>query len=217
MSKPTCILIAAPELIPALRERVGDGVELVTFGDSEPLRALPAILKSRPDVVALERVFAASPRGAALMARVKADPTLASTEIRVLSHDTSYQRVSPRRQSPAAKARAPRPPRRLDPGTRRAPRYRMKESIRATVNGGDAQVVDLSIVGAQLIVAGNLRPKHAVTVTLATGRKSLTAPGTIVWARAELSRKGPMSRIGVDFADPDKPALEAFIQSHRRS
>ena len=217
MSKPPVILIAAPDFIPALRERLGDDAKVVTFGDSEPLRALKAILTLRPEVVALERVFAASPRGAALIARIKTDPALGTAEVRVLSHNSSYQRVSPRRPAAPADTRAPRSARRLDPGTRRAPRYQVKDSTRAAVDGEEAQVVDLSTFGAQLVVPGSLRPKRVVTVTLGSARKSLHATGTIVWARVELTRKGPASRIGVEFADPDQPALNAFIQAHRRA
>ncbi len=213
---PPVILIAAPDFVPALRERLGGDVHVVTFGDSEPLRALRAILTLRPDVVALERIFAASPRGAALIARIKSDPALNAAEVRVLSHNSSYQRVSPRRHNAPPKPGAPRSARRLDPGTRRAPRFQVKDSTRAAVDGDEAQIVDLSTVGAQLIVPGSLKPKHIVTVTLGLVRKSLRAIGTIVWARVELSRKGPVSRIGIEFADPDQPALDAFVQAHRR-
>jgi hypothetical protein len=216
MSTPIVILIAAPDFVPALRERLSGETEVVTFGDSEPLRALQAILSRQPEVVALERMFAASPRGAALIARVKSDPALDATEIRVLSHDSSYQRVSPRRHADLAKAYTARPARRLDPGTRRAPRFQVKDSTRAAVDGDKAQLVDLSTVGAQLIVPGSLGPRRVVTVTLGPERKALNAPGTIVWARMEISRKGPVSRIGVEFTDPDQPALDAFIQAHRR-
>jgi PilZ domain len=217
MSTPIVVLIAAPDFIPALRDRLGDDSKIVTFGDSEPLRALQAILTTRPDVVALERMFAASPRGAALIARVKSDPALNDAEIRVLSHDSSYQRVSPRRVAAQAKKRPARPVRRLDPGTRRAPRFKVKAATHAAVDGSQAQIVDVSTVGAQLIVPGTLGPKREVTVTLGPVRKPLTAPGTIVWARVELSRKGPVSRIGVEFAEPDRSVLDAFIQAHRRA
>jgi hypothetical protein len=216
MSTPIVILIAAPDFVPALRERLSGETEVVTFGDSEPLRALQAIVSRQPEVVALERMFAASPRGAALIARVKSDPALDATEIRVLSHDSSYQRVSPRRHAAPAKAHTARPARRLDPGTRRATRFQVKDSTRAAVDGDEAQLVDLSTVGAQLVVPGSVGPRRVVTVTLGPERKALDAPGTVVWARMEIARKGPVSRIGVEFTDPDQPALDAFIQAHRR-
>jgi hypothetical protein len=215
MPKPTVILIAAPDVIPALRERLRADTQVVTFADSDPLRAMNAILTHRPALIALERLFAASPRGAALIARIKSDSTLDGSEIRVLSHDSNYQRVSPRRPAPAPKAAA-RPARSFDPGTRRAPRFLMKESTQAEVDGQAAQLVNLSVCGAQLIAPGGVKPKRAVTVTLGTARRPVIVAGTVVWARAELSRTGPVTRIGVDFNDPDRVAIEAFLGAHRR-
>jgi hypothetical protein len=92
----------------------------------------------------------------------------------------------------------------------------MKDSAQAAVDGEEARLVDLSTVGAQLVVSGGCRPKRAVTVTLGSARKPVTAPGTIVWARVELSRRGPVSRIGVEFIDPDQRAIETFLMAHRQ-
>jgi hypothetical protein len=216
MSKPTVILIAAPDVIPALRERLRTDTRVVTFADSDPIRALDAILTHRPAVIALERLFAASPRGAALIARIKSDPALDESEIRILSHNSSYQRVSPRRRSAEAKTTVAKPARSLDPGTRRAPRFLMKESTQAEVDGQAAQLVNLSAIGAQLIAPGSIKPKRAVTVTLGPPRKPVVLSGTVVWARAELSRTGPVSRIGVEFDDPDTRTVETFLDAHRQ-
>ena len=80
--------------MPALKERTAaEGHELVAFADSDALRALEVITTRRPAIVALDRAFAASPRGAALINRIKADPSLVDTEIRVVSHDSAYARV----------------------------------------------------------------------------------------------------------------------------
>ena len=82
------VLIAAPDLMPKLKARAADAnAELLTFSDTDALRALEAILKRRPDVVALERLFSATPRGTALINRIKADPTLTQAEIRIISQD----------------------------------------------------------------------------------------------------------------------------------
>ncbi len=215
MAEAKLILIAAPELIPALRERVGGDDDVLTFADSEPLRALEAIASSRPAVIALERLFAASPRGAALIARIKADHTLDRTEIRILSHDTGYQRVSPRRHALPPPTVREKPARSLDRGTRRAPRVKMSEDAPATVDGQRARLVDLSVLGVQLIGQDELRPKQRVTVGLGEGEAAVTTVGTIVWARQELSRRGPSYRAGIDFIDPDRDAVGAFISTHQ--
>jgi len=215
MSAAKVILIAAPEHIPALRERVGDDDRVLTFADSDPVRAMEAIIAERPGVIALERLFAASPRGAALIARVKDDPSLDGSEIRILSHDSGYRRVSPRRQD-APPPKAVGPARILDRGTRRAPRFRLQESAEATIDGQPARLVDLSIVGVQLVGPESLRPKRKITLTLGPPGRDLVVAGTVVWARVELSRTGPAARVGIEFTDPDTAAIGAFLEANGR-
>src|SRR6188508_832827 len=138
MSAPA-VIIAALNLTPSLRERLADEGELLTFADTEPIQALQTILEQRPSLIVLERLFAATPRGAALINRIKTDPQLANAEVRVMSHTGDYSRQVARPSkvdAPAsgggssgdsssgaavATAEAARP---LDwHGTRRAPRY----------------------------------------------------------------------------------------------
>jgi hypothetical protein len=216
MVEAKLILIAAPELIPALRERVGENHEVLTFADSEPLRALEAIAAQRPQVIALERLFAVSPRGAALIARIKGDHSLDGAEIRILSHDTSYQRVSPRRHELPPPTVREKPAQLLDRGTRRAPRFSMRGDAVATLDDQPARLVDLSVLGVQLIGPGELRPKQRVFVRLGAGNAGITTAGTVVWARLELSRKGPTCRTGIDFIDPDRDAIGAFAKANRQ-
>ncbi len=214
MAEAKLILIAAPELIPALRERVGEEEEVLTFADSELRRAMQAIHAQRPPVIALERLFAASPRGAALIARIKADRKLDHTEIRILSHDTSYQRVSRRPHELLPPKVREKPPQLLAPGTRRAPRFRIREDAPGAVDESPARLVDLSVVGVQLIGPDELRPKQQVSVRLGDGDAAVSAAGTVVWARQELSRKGPTYRAGIEFAGADLDAVGAFIKAH---
>jgi hypothetical protein len=136
MSEPRTVIIGAPQLLDALRRHAGAEGEVLAFGDHDALKALELIVTSRPAVVTLERLFAATSRGAALINRIKEDAALVSTEIRIVSHDGTYSRISPRRTTPAEPmGRAPipaapgvgtpaAPTGRLDyRGTRRAPRF----------------------------------------------------------------------------------------------
>src|SRR3954449_13182866 len=136
------VVIAATNLMPALQERLAGEGELLAFADTEPIQALQAILEQRPSLIVLERLFAATPRGAALINRIKTDPQLGHAEVRVMSHTGDYSRVvsKPSRvQSPAQVAagtgsalpdapapEAPAPG--LDwQGTRRAERFRVRQ------------------------------------------------------------------------------------------
>ena len=87
------MIIAALNLTPSLRERLADEGELLTFADTEPIQALQTILEQRPRLIVLERLFAATPRGAALINRIKTDPQVSQAEIRVMSHTGDYTRV----------------------------------------------------------------------------------------------------------------------------
>src|SRR3954466_4451293 len=86
------VVIAATNLMPALQERLAGEGELLAFADTEPIQALQAILEQRPPLIVLERLFAATPRGAALINRIKTDPHLANAEVRVMSHTGDYTR-----------------------------------------------------------------------------------------------------------------------------
>src|SRR5687767_14566818 len=96
MFTPCTVIIGASEHLEALRESTAGAGEVLTFSDKESVKALEAITTRQPGVIALERLFAATSRGAALINRIKADPALAGIEIRVVSIDGTY-RVSPRR------------------------------------------------------------------------------------------------------------------------
>ena len=91
------MLIAPTNLLSQFTQRAAlPDADVLGFADTDVLRALEAITARKPRVVALERLFAATPRGAALINRIKADPSLMQTEIKVLSHDSDYSRVLPR-------------------------------------------------------------------------------------------------------------------------
>jgi hypothetical protein len=109
MSKPCTVIIGALELLDALRESAGEDREVLTFSDNEPLKALEAITTRQPTVIALERLFAATSRGAALINRIKADPTLADVEIRVVSVDGTYRVSARRTPAPPVPSAAPAP------------------------------------------------------------------------------------------------------------
>ena len=92
MSAPA-VIIAALNLTPSLCDRLAGEGELLTFADTEPIQALQTILEQRPRLIVLERLFAATPRGAALINRIKTDPQVSQAEIRVMSHTGDYTRV----------------------------------------------------------------------------------------------------------------------------
>jgi hypothetical protein len=211
VSDTSTIVIGPNDLLPGLKERAGAiNGEVLAFSDVEALRALEAIAKHKPSVVALERVFAVTPRGAALINRIKADPTLKRSEIRVLEHNSNYSRVIPR-PAPAGTA-APGLDQR---GTRRAPRVRIKERVTILVDGKTAVLIDLSAVGAQVVSSSALKPNQVVDVTLNDPVEKVKCSASVVWTSFEMADTGSRYRAGLDFVDADGGPIGAYAQRHK--
>ena len=217
MSDSCTVLIAAASVLPGLTQQFEAETTLLTFTDADVVRAVQAIVSQRPSRILLERLFATTPRGTALIARIKADASLAETEIRVVSHDGTYSRTVRRGRASRLPAGAPAgvrtPVPELDPtGTRRAPRYRIREGIDARVDGSAVTLVDLSALGAEVVSPTALRPNQRVQVTFADSEGPVTCRAVIVWASFERIQKdtNPCYRAGLEFLDADFEAIEAF-------
>lgn len=229
------VVIAASNLMPALRDRVASDGEIMGFADTEPIQALQAILANKPELIVLERLFAATPRGAALINRIKTDPQLAASEVRVMSHTGDYTRVVKQAAveapaaagagaregglhggSPVATEDAPRP---LDwHGTRRAARYRIRPGVEIQLDGNAANLVDLSVIGAQVVSATILRPNQRVRVSVPTDEFMMRFRGAVAWAKFELPdpTEPPRYRAGIEFLDADTAAMEDYCNRHKR-
>jgi PilZ domain len=222
---PCTVLIAAPDLLPTLERRMvfGDG-ELITFTDADALRALAEITKRRPRVVAIERRFAATPRGAALINRIKGDPALTDCDIRIVSQDTLPHDPTeladidePEPDAPAIAApRVEKAPVIEFRGTRRAPRHRIAGTLDAMVDGTQASLVDLSIIGAQVVSAIVLKPNQRVRMSLQDQNGAVRFNATVAWASFEIPpNSGPRYRAGLEFIDADATAVDAFCSRHK--
>jgi hypothetical protein len=202
---PGCIvLVAARDLLDPCRKQLPTVSEVLPFADSEPLRALETILDRRPTIVALEQYFAASPRGMALINRIKADALMASVQIVVLSASTHGSRTVHRWEPPP-----PKPP--TDQrGTRRAPRVRIKKGIDVLVDGNAARLVDLSRVGAQVMAGVSLKPNARVRMTFADDELAARVAGVVAWARFEIPDRdaNPVYRVGIEFLEADAAVID---------
>ena len=202
--------MAPLDLLPAVKERAGavDG-EVLTFTDADALKALQTIIQRRPHVVTLERMFAVTPRGAALINRIKADSTLRQSEIRVIAHNSDYVRVVPRAAPPAAPALDQR-------GTRRAARFKMTPNTQAIVDDKPGTLIDLSSVCAQVVSKAALKPNQRITMTLNDEVGQVHFNASVAWTAFETPSSGsPRFRAGINFEDADPAAVDAFCARHK--
>ena len=210
---PDTVIVAAPEYLPALQEQ-GDFGDALAFSDADALKALEAITRDRPKVIALEKQFAATSRGAALIKRIKADPKLRKCELRVVSHEGESEDVP--QPDPASQSAEAAPPAKLDQrGTRRAPRVKIVDGVEVLIDGSPAVLIDLSVVGAQVVSPTILRPNQRVRMVLPDEERPIRCVAGVAWAAFEMPKTGPRYRAGIEFFDAESGNLDRFIDQNK--
>jgi hypothetical protein len=226
------VLIAAPEHLQALKDL--GFADALAFSDADALKALEAITRKKPPAVVLERLFAATSRGAALINRIKADPSLAGCEIKIVSHDGKpLAAKKPKKETAAdtpaappapAPAPTPAPPPAAVPavpldqrGTRRAPRFNVVSGIEVMIDGKPAALINVSVVGAQVVSPTILKPNQRVRMTLAGSEGPIRFVAGVAWAAFEMPKSGPVYRAGIEFFDAEAGNLDRFIDAHKVS
>jgi hypothetical protein len=223
------VLIAAPEHLQALKDGFADAL---AFSDADALKALEAITREKPPAVVLERLFAATSRGAALIKRIKADPSLTACEIKIVAHDGKP--LTPKKNkketsapaepaappdpppAPAAPSAAPAAP--LDQrGTRRAPRFAIVSGVEVLIDGKPAALINLSVVGAQVVSPTILKPNQRVRMVLQDPDGPIRCMAGVAWAAFEMPRSGPVYRAGIEFFDAEAGPLDKFIAANKVS
>jgi hypothetical protein len=223
------VLIAAAEHIASLKERE-ELVDTIMFSDAEALKALDVITRQRPDVVLLDRLFADTSRGTALINRIKADPSLGSCEIRIVEDDRSYSQVSLHHAAeggstggsgggaaglvvedlPSPQATA------LDQiGTRNAPRFKVADGLEVEIDGNPATLVNLSVSGAQVVSATILKPNQRVRFIMST-KPPIRLKAAVAWASFEIPKGNPRYRAGIQLFGADPAAIMRFIERHKQ-
>lgn len=221
------VLIGTADHLELLKQR-DDLRDALAFPDADALRALDEITRQRPDVVALERRFAGTTRGAALINRINADPSLASCEIRIISFAPPAVQEVPAAPSesapetpaagppPAEPEPPPLPPAPLDQrGTRRAPRFRMAEGVDVTIDGNPASLIDLSMVGAQVVSPTILRPNQRIRIALPDAGRPIRITAAVAWASFEIPKGTTRYRAGIEFFDADPDVVSRFIDANK--
>jgi hypothetical protein len=223
------ILIAEADQLDALKAR-SEYNDAQAFTDAETPAALEAIITGRPDIVAIERLFAKKSRGAALINRIKADTSLETVEIRIVSAESGAAKAAGRGGSAAEKAAGTgsgdksggtatavaAPPAALDQkGTRRAQRFKIIEGIEVLIDGNPAMLVDLSTVGAQVVSGTLLKPNQRVRLSFTENTKQVRFSAGVAWSAFELPKAGPRYRAGIEFFDADPDAVGRFCDTNR--
>ena len=84
------------------------------------------------------------------------------------------------------------------------------------VDGNAATLVDLSVVGAQVISVTILKPNQRIRMSIAEGKKPLRFSAGVAWASFELAKTGPRYRAGIEFFDAEAEAVQKFCEAKKK-
>ena len=214
MPRVIAIVIVRPEHLTSVKKRLAESDVLSVVSEADLLQVQDTLLSRPPDVVVMHSAFAATSRGATLVAGLKAKRKDSSTAIRVFIEDDikSPLILSETSLSPLdAMLETTRPLERA--GTRQAARYPMNR-LAVAVNGDVGHLIDLSISGAQVLSPTRLRPMKVARLVLPDPAGDLRLQGTVAWAIAVPTGGAIQYRAGVEFVGPDKKVLSAFCSRH---
>jgi hypothetical protein len=209
------VVISRVEQTVGLRRRFGTEPSVSLFSDSEALKALDAIRVHPPKILALDRTFAVTPRGAGLVARVKAETHLRGIDVRVLTEDENNEPAILNTRALGLEGALLKTSHPLDYcGTRRSPRFAVNDDVEVVVNGEHGRLVNLSSTGAQVVLQLRIRPDQPLRIALVDERADLKIQSVVAWSSVEPANGGVAYRAGVEFINPNTPVIDEFCLRH---
>lgn len=139
----------------------------------------------------------------------------AAERIRVLEAQLAERERAPAEELDLAPAARKGPPV-LEQAGQRARRFGFPPRTKIRIDQEDAQLVDLSMTGAQVICKTSPEVGREVIVTLPSDVAPCFGQGRLLWARREPAPGGrsPRYRVGLVFTDVDQAAIDTFIKHH---
>lgn len=95
--------------------------------------------------------------------------------------------------------------------TRRAPRVRLARAIDVLVDAEPVKLMDVSLVGAQVVSPYVLKPNQLVRLSLPRSEHCRLS-GKVAWSWFEIPADGPRYRAGVEFVRPRQEAVDEFLR-----
>ena len=212
MSSEIAIVIADAVRLREIRQDSPFSCRVLHFTDSNLVSALESIRAHKPRLVAVESNFAHTTEGRAfvdLLHRL----AVPGCEIHLISFVKGQWTTSAPDATPIQVAASPV----VCVNTRRVPRFPVLDPLAMVVDGKPTNLVDMSVMGAQVVSQPILRPNQKLKITLPDeGDEVLCLTAFVAWSAFEKPHNAPAAqfRAGMEFTDAAAQALEAYCRRH---
>lgn len=223
------VVIATTVRMPAIQSVSLFSGRVIRFTDNKLAAALESIQLNHPRLIAIEALLAQTPAGKAFIERVER-LGLRGSAIHLIVQSVGKWTTTPYNIEPAdgvgggvqddrklAIVTTPAAATALKgANTRRAHRFKVLESLNAVVENKQANLVNISILGAQVVSQPSLRPNDNVKIALPDGDDTVRLTAHVAWSVFEQARMGSDTyyRAGMEFTDAAKEILEDYCRRH---
>jgi hypothetical protein len=226
MPSDLTIVVADVTRMAAIRSGLPLSGRVVQFTNFNLSSALEAIEKDEPKIVAIDALMIQTQQGLGFIKRVEG-LAKAGCAIRLIVRGTKAWTTTEREVPPAPDA-APIGRTSATPGrpavvaaaatvanTRRAPRFPMLAALNAAVEGGQASLVNISVLGAQVVSQPVLRPGQTVKIALPDQNDMLRLTAHVAWSTFHQTKQGTVAyRAGVAFTDAAQETLDDYCRRY---
>ena len=216
MSTDVTVVIAEPEMLGPLRADMQIDGRALYFSASSLAQAFEAVRAHAPRFVALESKFAATGAGRAFVSRIERVIPAGTTEIRVIARvDGHWRLTKPGEERVATAKEPPAGASQVSLNTRRAPRFAVQGPVNAVIDGKAVTLINMAVLGAQVVSGPALRPKQRIKVALPdVDNDPLRFSAHVAWSNFEKPSADAQYRVGLEFDDAAAQALEVYCQRH---
>lgn len=219
MSSPDLVVVIADALrLRAIRLAGHFHGRVLYFSDANLVSAFESIRAHEPAVVALEGHFAHTAQGRAFADRLHR-LGLPGLEVHLITFSNGAWSTgvvtTTTAAGPIVTAAAAEPV--VVINTRRVPRFSLANPRAMKIDGAQTNLVDMSVMGAQVISTPPLRPNQKLRVLLPDeGDTLLAVTAAVAWSNFEYAKDAPQPhyRAGMEFTDAGASAIEDFCKRH---
>ena len=224
MTTDIVVLIADAVRLRAIREVAPFPYRLLYFSDTNLAAALGTIAAHAPCRIAMDTQFAHSSNGRAFADKLQQMP-IDGSEVFIVSFDNGRWSMLPIegpaapaiRSATVSAANIAAADVKLTLNTRRVPRFAVTDPLAAVVDGKKTSLVDMSVMGAQVVSAPPLRPNQVLRIELPDQDDTmLQLRAHIAWSAFQTSNDtvAPYYRAGMEFTDASAQLLEGYCRRH---